>query len=184
MLIEQQELRLLERGHQQCQCLTLAAGEQANLCGHSVLKAEAEGAELLAELLALCVGHGPAQPALFAAAHGERHVLFDLHVRRGAHHRILEHAAYIPGTLVLRQGSDVHPIKDDAPAVDRPYTGDGVEHRGLAGSVAADDGHEVARLKVEGEPCEGFLFIYRALIEGLADIIELKHGCPPLRAGA
>jgi len=170
VLVEQQQLRLLQGGHEQRQRLALAAGEQADLRRHAVLKAEAEALELLMIFLALRLRDAPAQRALLAAARGEGEVLLDLHVRCRAHHGVLEHADVLRAA-VLRHGSHVHTVEDDAPVIHRPDARDGVEHGGFAGAVAADDGHEIARLQVQGQAVERPLFVDRAGVEGLGDMV-------------
>ena len=93
VLVEEQELRLHEAGHEQGQGLALAAGEQARAGGHAVLEAEAEAGELVAEALALALPDAPGEGAAAAAAGGEGEVLLNRHGRRGAHHGVLEDAA-------------------------------------------------------------------------------------------
>ena len=121
--------------------------------------------------LALRLRDAPAQRALLAAARGEGEVFLDLHVRGRAHHGVLEHAADVLRAAVLRHGSHVHTVEDDAPVIHRPDTRDGVEHGGFAGSVAADDGHEIARLQVQGQAVERPLFVDGAGVEGLGDMV-------------
>ena len=171
VLVEQQQLRLLQGGHEQRQRLALAAGEQADLRRHAVLKAEAKALELLMIFLALRLRDAPAQRALLATARGEGEVLLDLHVRCRAHHGVLEHAADVLRAAVLRHGSHVHTVEDDAAGVHRPDARDGVEHGGFAGTVAADDGHEIARLQVQGQSVERPLFVDGAGVEGLGDMV-------------
>ena len=171
VLVEQEQLRLLQGGHEQRQRLALAAGEQADLRRHAVLKAETEALELLMIFLALRLRDAPAQRALLAAARGEGEVLLDLHVRGRAHHGVLEHAADVLRAAVLRHGGHVHTVEDDAPVVHRPDARNGVEHGGFAGAVAADDGHEIARIQVQGQSVERPLFIDGAGVEGLGDMV-------------
>ena len=171
VLVEQQQLRLLQGGHEQRQRLALAAGEQADLRRHAVLKAEAKALELLMIFLALRLRDAPAQRALLAAARGEGEVLLNLHVRGRAHHGVLEHAADVLRAAVLRHGSHVHTVEDDAAGVHRPDARDGVEHGGFAGAVAADDGHEIARLQMQGQSVERPFLIDGAGVEGLGDMV-------------
>ena len=92
MLVEQQQLRLLQRRHQQRQRLPLTAGEQTDLCRHTVLKTEIQGTQTLLIIGTLCFRHAPAQPAALAAPRRQREIFFDLHGGCGAHHGVLEHA--------------------------------------------------------------------------------------------
>ena len=175
VLVEQQQLRLLQGGHQQRQRLTLTAGEQADLRRHAILKPEAEGLEPLMIFLALGLRDAPAQGALFAAARGEGEVFLDLHVCGRAHHGVLKHAADVLCATKLRHGGHVHAVEDDAPVVHRPDARDGVKHGGFSGAVAADDGHEIARLQVQRQPVERPLFVDRAGVEGLGDMVQCQH---------
>ena len=179
MLVQQQELRLLEGGHQQGDRLALAAGQQAHLGRQPVLQAQTQGLEQLVVVCPLQLGDAPAQPALIAPTLGQSQVLLQLHVGRGAHHGILEHAADETGPLVLRQGGDVLPIQYDAPLIHRPDAGDGVEHGGFARPVAADDSDKVTRGQMQGQIDEGFLFVDGTGVEGLADVLNIQHIVQP-----
>ena len=121
--------------------------------------------------LALRLRDAPAQRALLATARGEGEVFLDLHVCGRAHHGVLEHAADVLRTAVLRHGGHVHTVEDDAAGVHRPDARDGVEHGGFSGAVTADDGHEIARLQVQGQPVERPLLIDGAGVEGLGDMV-------------
>ena len=68
VLVQQQQLWLFQRGHQQRQCLTLAARQQPHLGGHAILQAQTQGLEPLAVLLALGSGDAQAQGAALASA--------------------------------------------------------------------------------------------------------------------
>ena len=72
VLVKEQQLRLLQRRHQKRQRLPLAAGEKADLVGHSFFKAEAEGMEPFIVVFALLLCHTPAKRALFAAPQRKR----------------------------------------------------------------------------------------------------------------
>ena len=126
VLVKKQKLRLLHRCHEQSQSLTLTAREETDLCRQSVLKAEAEGAQKLAVLLALGVCNAPAEGAALASAQSQRKVFLDLHVGRGAHHGVLEHAADVGGSLVLGLTGDIDAVDDDRAGVDRPDACNGV----------------------------------------------------------
>ena len=171
MLVKQEQFRLLQGGHEQRQRLALAAGEQADLRRHAVLKAETEALELLMIFLALRLRDAPAQRALLAAARGEGEVLLDLHVRGRAHHGVLEHAADVLRAAVLRHGGHVHAVEDDAPVVHRPDARNGVEHGGFSGAVAADDRHEIARIQVQRQAVERPFFIDGTGVEGFGDMV-------------
>ena len=144
VLVEQEQLRRLKRRHQQRQCLPLAAGEQTDLCSHPVFESETERRQLVAEELPLRLRHAPAERPLFAAAIGQREVFFDLHVRRRAHHGVLEHAADVLRALVFRHGRHIHAANFNRALVHGPHARDSIQQRGLASAVATDDRDEIA----------------------------------------
>ena len=126
-------------------------------------------------LLALALCQLPAQPASLPAPSGEGQILLKLHVRRGAHHRVLEHAADEKGALVLGQRGDVGPVEHDPPLVHGPDARDGVEQGGFSRAVAADDGDEIAGVQMQAQARQRLLLIDGAGIEGLADAAYVKH---------
>ena len=70
------------RCHQQCQCLTLAAAQQANRLAKPVFQAKAQRRKLLAERRAVFRTDGGEHAApLCRAQVGQRHILFNGHVR-------------------------------------------------------------------------------------------------------
>ena len=171
---QKQSQILVAEGEKQSTILRADAEKQA-----AILKAEAEAAQLLAVLLALRSGHAPAKPAALAAAHCEGEILLKLHVRRCAHHRVLEYAADILCALVVGQRGDVLAVEDDAPVVHRPDTGHSVEHGGFTGAVAADDRDEIAVVKMEVNAVERYALIYCAFIECFTYVYKIKHRAPP-----
>ena len=126
VLVKQQQLWLSQRGHHQRQRLALSAGEQTDLCGHAILQTEIQGLEQLVIGGRLVLGDAPAKSALLAAAHGQGHVLDQLHVGGGAHHRVLEYAADQKGALVLGQSCQIVAVEHDAALIHAPHTGDRV----------------------------------------------------------
>ena len=123
---------------------------------------------------------------LMAAAGGEGEVLFDPHRGGGAHHRVLEHAADECRALVLGQVRDVGAVDDDLAGVDKERAGGGVEHRGLARAVAADDGDEVAVVQRQTQAVQRGFGVDGAGVKGLIKFLEFKHGhcLRSLRSGA
>ena len=121
-----------------------------------------------------------------AAAGGEGEVLFDPHRGGGAHHRVLEHAADECRALVLGQVRDVGAVDDDLAGVDKERAGGGVEHRGLARAVAADDGDEVAVVQRQTQAVQRGFGVDGAGVKGLIKFLEFKHGhcLRSLRSGA
>ena len=182
VLIEKQQLRLLEGGHQQRQGLALAAGEQAHLGGEPVLQPQVQGLEQGPVLLPLSLGDAPLEAPGLAPAGGEGQVLLDLHGGGGAQHGVLEDPADKGGALILRQAGDILPADGDAAAVHGEGAGDGVQQRGFARAVAADDGDEVALVQVEGQVVQSRPGVDGARMEGLGDVFQIKHWrCLPSR---
>ena len=173
VLVEQQQPGLDQRGHEQRERLALSAGEQTRAGGHAVFKAETEAGELVAVVRALGALDAPGQGAAAAAARGQGEVLLDGHGRSRAQHRILEHAAYHGGALVLALAGDVHAVDAYAPAVNLEGSGYGVEHGALAGAVAAYDRDKVAVIQAKVEAAERSLGIYSTGVEGLGDVFKL-----------
>ena len=179
VLVEKQQLRLLQRRHQERQRLPLAAGEQTDLRGHALLKAEIERMETFLVLGALRLCDAPFQAPVLPAAGGEGEVFFDLHGGRGAHHGILKHAAEKRGTLMLRQAGDVRAVNDDLAAVDLERARNGVQHSRLPCPVAADDSDEIAVVQGQIQVIQRRFGVDRTGVEGFADIDKLKHGAIP-----
>ena len=117
---------------------------------------------------------------------GQRHILFNVHGRGRAGHRVLEHAADECRALVLGQVRDVSAVDDDLAGVDKERAGGGVEHRGLARAVAADDGDEVAVVQRQTQAVQRGFGVDGAGVKGLIKFLEFKHGrcLRSLRSGA
>ena len=175
VLVQQQQLGPLQRGHQQRQRLALAAGEQAHLAGEAVLQTQIQVCQQVPVFGPLRLGDAPAQPAALAAAGCQGQIFLDLHGGGSAHHGVLEHPADELCPLVLWQTGHVRAADDDGAAVHREGAGHRVEHGGLAGAVAADDGAEVAVLQRQADAPEGLLLIDRTGVEGLPQLSEFKH---------
>ena len=77
MLVEQQQIRLAQGGHQQGQRLTLTAGQQTNLTGHAILQSQTERCQLFAVQLAFLVRNAGAEAALLTAAVCQRQILLN-----------------------------------------------------------------------------------------------------------
>ena len=176
VLVQEQQLRVREGGHEQRERLALTAGKQANLAAHAGLQAQAQRGEQLGVLLLLLGGDAPGEAAALAAALGERQVFLDPHVGRGSAHRVLEHTAQILGARGLGEATHVHATQLDHAGIQRVHARDHVQQRGLAGAVAADHGHEVAVRELQVHARERALLVDRSLVERLGDVRELKHG--------
>ena len=145
---------------------------------------DAQGRQLLAELLPLLGGDAGAQGAALAAAVGQGEVFFDAHRGSGAHHGVLEDAAEILGAFVLRQAGDVHAVQNNIALVGGENAGDQVQGGGFAGTVAADDGDEIAVLQSQVQAVDGAFLVDGPGIKRLIKIFQFKHGAPPLRLRA
>ena len=144
VLVQQQELGLLQGGHQQRQRLPLTAGEQPYLGGQSILQPQTQWGQQGAVLLPLGVRDAPFEGAAAAAAGGQRQIFLDPHITGGAHHGVLEYPAQIGGTAVLRLAGDILTVQQDGAAVHGERACHSVEHGGFSRAVAADDGDEIA----------------------------------------
>ena len=180
VLVQQQQLRLLQRCHQQGQRLTLTAGKQPHLGGHAVFQPQIQALEQLLVFFPLGGGNAGPQTASLAAPLGQRQIFLDLHGRGRAHHGVLKDPANVAGPLVFRQIGHIHPVDRDAALIYRPDARHGVEQRGFARAVAADDRDEIAVVQGQGNAVQRGLFVDRARIKGLADLFDLKHGSFPL----
>ena len=179
VFVEQQQIRLAQRRHQQRQRLTLTAGEQADLARHAVLQTQTERRELLTVELALLVRDAGMQTAPLTAAVREREVLLDAHGRGRTHHRVLEHTAEIFRALVLGQMRQVEAVKVDRAGIHRENARDQVERGGLAGAVAADDRDKIAVFQRQIEVVNRTLLIDRSGVERLVNTLEFEHVSGP-----
>ena len=138
--------------------------------------------EQLLILFLLRLGDAPFQTTALAPAGRQRQIFNDLHGGRGAHHGVLEHAADELGPLELRQAGHIGAADGDGTGIHGEGASHGVEHGGLAGAVAADDGAEVAVVQGQADAPEGLLFVDGPGVKGLPDLFDLKHWwIPPLR---
>ena len=106
---------------------------------------------------------------------GQRKVFLDGHVGRGALEGVLKQVADDLAALVLRLKSDVLSAQNDAALVGDEPAGNGIEQGGFACAVGADDGGKVARFHVQADPVQRHFFVDRAGVEGLVQIVQLKH---------
>ena len=75
MLIQQQELRLLHRRHNQCDRLALTAGEQPDLIIQPAFQSQAQHFQRLGELLVFPFGEAPAQSPVLSPPGSQCQVL-------------------------------------------------------------------------------------------------------------
>ena len=105
----------------------------------------------------------------------QRHILFNVHGRGRAGHRVLKHAAEVLGALVFRQAGHIH-TRDFNRAADRRRirTRHRVEGGGFARAVAADDRDEIAFVELEIHVCQRALFGDRAGVKRLGDVVDIQ----------
>ena len=115
----------------------------------------------------------PAQSGELSPAGCDRQVFLNHHAGSRSQHGILEHAANVPGPFVLRLFGDIHAVDHDAPLVDRPDTGNGIQHSGFAGAVAADHRSEIPRLQVQGRIHKSPFFVDRSGEKCFIDVLYM-----------
>ena len=175
VLVQEEELRLLEGGHEQGQGLALSAGQEAHLAGHPGLQTQIQGGQLFLIQDPLLHGDAPAQAAVLSPAVGQGQVFLNVHGGGGAGHGILEDAAQEGGALMLRQVGDIPPAEGDGAVINLEGTGDGVEHGALAGAVAADDRNEIALVQGQVHTGQRHLAHDGAGVEGFPQVFEDEH---------
>ena len=175
VLIQQQQLRLLQGGHQQRQSLALAAGQQAHLGGHPVFQSQVQDFQLLDIALPVRLGNARVQGAALAPTVCQSQIFLDLHGGSRAHHRVLEHPAQVGRPLEFRQTGDVPAVENDGARIHLDGARHGVQHGGFARAVAADDGDEIPVVQGQVQAVQSRFGIHRAGIKGLADVFDLKH---------
>ena len=177
VLIEQEKFRSDEGRHQQRQRLALSAGEQAHRLLHPVFQPHIQQGQLFAEQGLIFPGDAGEDGVggRACAEIGQRQILFDGHVRGGALERVLEEVSDDPAALKFRGEGDVLPAQRDAALVGDEAARNGVEQGGFACTVRADDGGEVACFHPEADTVQGHLFIDRAGVEGLVQVVQFQH---------
>ena len=181
MLVQQQQLGLVHGSHQQGQCLTLTAGKQAYTGSQTIFKAQIKGLEQLTVLLTLGLRDADAQGTWLAAAGCQRKVFFDLHSSGGAGHGILKYTADIGSALMLAQAGDIYTVNDDLALIHRPHTGNSIEHRRFARTIAANHSDKIALIQLQVQAVQGSFLVDRASVKGLGNVLDLKHFLhPPL----
>ena len=179
MLVQQEELWLLQRGHEQRQGLALSAGQELDLGGQPVLQPEAQPRQLLPVLRALCAADAPAEPAPLAAPVRQSQILLNPHIARRPHHGILKHAAQELCPPVLRHGRNLLSIDKNLTRGGRISAGNTVEQRGLARAVAADHRDKIPLGKMEVHAVERHLFIDRTAVEYDPHVFHFEHARSP-----
>jgi hypothetical protein len=93
----------------------------------------------------------------------------------GAERRILVDPADAPVPHEVFHFRNVFPVDYHLPGVDVDGTADNVQHRGFAGSVGADDGHELSRLHGQAEVLEEADLIDGARVKGFVYMPQFQH---------
>ena len=177
VLVQKQELRGDEGGHQQGQCLTLTARQQAHRLLHPVFEAHIQQSQLLTEDLLILAGDAGedgvgGRPC---AKVGQRQILLDGHVGGRTLERVLEQVADDPAALIFRREGDVLAAQRDAALVGDEAAGDGIEEGGFARAVGADDGGEVSRFHGQADAVQGHFLVDGAGVEGLVQVTKFEH---------
>ena len=180
VLIQQQQLGGDQGGHQQGQCLTLAAGQKTHHGVHPVLQPQTQLGQLLPEFLPLCRGnHGKGGAGVGGPEIGQGQVFLNGHVGGGAFQGVLEHPADEFAPLIVRQPGDVHSVQNHLAGIRLKGSGDGVEHGGFACAVGAENGDEVPGGQMEAQIVQGPLFIHGAGGKGFGDVVQSQHFALP-----
>ena len=91
-------------------------------------------------------------------------VFINSHGSSGTHHRVLEHAADVFGTLVLRKACHIFSVNDDFAHIDRPYARHRIQHGGTLDRVFANHRHKISVFQFEIQAIQGtFSFTVPAL---------------------
>ena len=176
VFVQKQELWLLQRGHEQRQRLSLAAGKQTHLGGQPVLESQAQNLQQFTVLIALGGCDSGTQRAALAAPERQSQIFLDLHGSGGAHHGVLKYASNELGSLMLRQTGDVYPVDGNGARTHQPGARDGIEQRGFARAVSADHADEVSVSQGEGNAVQRGFLVDGTGIKGLAQVDDFKHG--------
>ena len=177
MLVQQKQVGLFQGGHQKGQSLTLAAGQKTHLGSEPVFQTQIQNFQLLHIGLPLGTGDTGPEGSGHSPAGGQSQILLDLHGGGGTHHGILEDPADELSPLVFGQAGHVVAADGNGSGIHPPDACHGVEHGGLARTVAADDGDEIPFGKMEIQPPQGNLFVDGSGIEGFGHIFDFQHNC-------
>ncbi len=175
MLIQQQYFRLFQRSHQQCQCLPLSAGQQANLNRHPVLQSQLQFPEQLPIGLPFPAADAPFQSPMLPAPGSKGQILPDFHIRRCPHHGILKYPSQDSCPFVFGKPGHILPVYPDGPLIHTIHTGHGIQKSGFSRPVAADQGDKVPFRQFGADVPQGDLLIDRPRVECLADSFNRQH---------
>src|SRR5690606_23058723 len=179
VFVEQQDAGRLQRRHQQADCLALPPGQQPDTVGEAVFQPQPERGQPFAKALAHRGLYRAPETAARAPQLRERHVFFDGQVFAGAGHGILEHARHAAGALPDRLARDIGALDLDAAGINGQVARDGIQKRGLAGAIGADDGDELAARNFQRQAAQRAGFDGRTGIEGNFEVFCAQHGQAP-----
>ena len=180
VFVQEQQLGGDQRCHQKGQRLTLPARKQPDRLFHTILQPQPQRRKFFGKKLAVGAGNaGKCAGAVRRAQVGKRQIFLNGHMGRGAAQRVLEHTPHLLGTAVIRQKGDVLSVQRDMPGISDKFARNGIEQRGFARPVGADDGGKIARLQVQVDVIQRQLFVDGAGVKGFAYVLQLKHGGHP-----
>src|SRR5699024_1027562 len=175
MLVQEQVLRLFQRGHQKGERLCVIAVKKANLGGQTDFQSHVKILQELSVFFSFFQCDSRAETAVFTPAFRQCNIFFVLHCGCGSSHGILEHTAKISASLVLGKFCHVDSVDEDLSLFYQPGTRHCVQHGGLARAVAADDSDEIAFLQSEGKTVQGKLLVNGSRMKGPVYVLDLKH---------
>ena len=124
MLIQQKQLRRIQRCHHQRQRLPLSAGQKADRLTHAVFQPHVQKGHPFPKSLFFRFGHRP-QPAARSGRQCE--IFLNRHSRCAPAHRILKQPSNLFGPLMLRHQRNIFMIQTDGSAVNYEAAGNGIE---------------------------------------------------------
>ena len=98
---------------------------------------------------------------------GNRQILLNGHMRRGAEQRILKQTPDDAAPLMLRHKGDIQIVQNNLAVIHIEAARNRIEKSGLAGAVRADNRREITVRQREREAVQRNLLVDRALVEGL-----------------
>ena len=175
VLVEQQDFRGLQGRHQQADRLSLTAGEQPHLVLQAVFQPQFEPRQVFSVGLLAPLVQCRSQAASPTPGIGQGQVFLDGQELAGAGQRILEHPGHhrCPGGRI--QPRHILTINANMSRTDGNLAGQGVEQRRLAGTVAADDGDELALGDLQIDTAKGVGFQRRADAKPHMNLLHANH---------
>ena len=171
VFIQKQQFGGYQGGHQQSQCLALAAGKQAYAVIHTVFQPQLQLCQTLPEVCPVGLADPGEGGGMTGCPHvGQSQIFFDGHIGGCALQGILEQPADEFASFEIRQGGNILAIQDHPTGVRLESAGNGTEESGLACTVGAQNGDEIAFVQMQIHPSQGGFFIDCALGKGFGNI--------------